>query len=355
MLAASQATGLTMYSLIRPLLFRFSAERAHHLSLNALSWCHRLGLLPLLAKRPADSPVEVMGLRFPNPVGLAAGLDKNARHIDALAALGFGFIEVGTVTPRPQPGNPQPRLFRLPAAQAIINRMGFNNDGVDALVEAVSRSRYRGVLGINIGKNKDTPAEQAVDDYLHCLRKVYPLASYVTVNLSSPNTPGLRDLQFGEPLKQLLAALKSAQTELANAHGRYVPLAVKIAPDMVADDVRGVAKAFVDAGIDAVIATNTTISRDAVKDLPYGDEVGGLSGAPVRSASTEVIRVLADALAGALPIIGVGGIDGAEAAEEKVVAGADLLQVYTGFIYRGPALLADAVDGARRAMGRRRG
>lgn len=344
-----------MYSLIRPFLFRFSAERAHHLSLNALSVCHRLGLTPLLARRPPDCPVEVMGLRFPNPVGLAAGLDKNARHIDALAALGFGFIEVGTVTPRAQPGNPLPRLFRLPAADAIINRMGFNNDGVDALLTAVKASRYDGILGINIGKNKDTPAEQAVDDYLHCLRKVYPLASYVTVNLSSPNTPGLRDLQFGEPLKQLLAALKSAQKALAEEHGRYVPLAVKIAPDMVEDDVRGVARAFVDAGIDAVIATNTTISREAVKGLPYAEETGGLSGAPVRDASTEVIRILADELAGAMPIIGVGGIDSEQAAEEKIAAGAELLQVYTGFIYRGPALIKDAVRGAARALERKRG
>ena len=344
-----------MYSLIRPLLFRFSAERAHHLSLSALSACHRLGLTPLLARRPPDCPVEVMGLHFPNPVGLAAGLDKNARHIDALAALGFGFIEVGTVTPRAQPGNPQPRLFRLPAADAIINRMGFNNDGVDALLAAVKASRYEGILGINIGKNKDTPAERAVDDYLYCLRKVYPLASYVTVNLSSPNTPGLRDLQFGEPLKQLLAALKSAQAELAKEHGRYVPLAVKIAPDMAEDDVRGVARAFVEAGIDAVIATNTTISRDAVKGLPHGEETGGLSGAPVRDASSEVIRILADELAGNMPIIGVGGIDSEAAAEEKIDAGAALLQVYTGFIYRGPVLINDAVCGAARALARKRG
>lgn len=344
-----------MYSLIRPLLFRFSAERAHHLSLTALTVCHRLGMIPLLARPPADCPVEVMGLRFPNPVGLAAGLDKNARHIDALAALGFGFIEVGTVTPRAQPGNPQPRLFRLPAADAIINRMGFNNDGVEALLAAVKASRYDGILGINIGKNKDTPAEQAVDDYLYCLRKVYPLASYVTVNLSSPNTPGLRDLQFGEPLKQLLRALKAAQAELAEEHGRYVPLAVKIAPDMAEDDVRGVASAFVEAGIDAVIATNTTISREAVAGLPHGDEAGGLSGAPVRAASTTVIRILADELAGSMPIIGVGGIDSDTAAEEKIAAGAQLLQVYTGFIYRGPALIAEAVRGAARALERKRG
>lgn len=341
-----------MYSLIRPLLFRLSAETAHNFSLKSLDLAHRLGLTAVLSAKPESCPVEVMGIRFPNPVGLAAGLDKNARHIDALAALGFGFIEVGTVTPRAQPGNPLPRLFRLPAAQAIINRMGFNNDGVDALVNAVKASRYDGVLGINIGKNKDTPAEQAVDDYLHCLRKVYPLASYVTVNLSSPNTPGLRDLQFGEPLRELLKALKSAQAELAAEHGRYVPIAVKIAPDMAEGDVRDVAKAFVEAGIDAVIATNTTIARERVAGLPHGDEAGGLSGAPVREASTAVVRILSDELAGRLPIIGVGGISDDASAAEKMAAGASLLQVYTGFIYRGPSLIRDAVSGAKRAITR---
>ncbi len=339
-----------MYSLIRPLLFRLSAESAHNTSLKALSLVHRLGLSGLLAARPQACPVEVMGIRFPNPVGLAAGLDKDARHIDALAALGFGFVEVGTVTPQPQPGNPLPRLFRLPAAEAIINRMGFNNRGVDALVAAVNASRYDGVLGINIGKNKDTPAEQAVDDYLHCLRKVYPLASYVTVNLSSPNTPGLRDLQFGEPLRALLQALKAAQAELVAEHGRYVPLAVKIAPDMAEEDVRDVARAFVEAGIDAVIATNTTISRDAVAGLPHADEAGGLSGGPVREAATRVVAILRDELEGRLPIIGVGGINSAEAAAEKIQAGAELLQVYTGFIYRGPALIREAVSGACRVL-----
>lgn len=344
-----------MYSLIRPLLFRLSAETAHKYSLSALDVCHALGLSRLLAAKPEPCPVEVMGIRFPNPVGLAAGLDKDARHIDALAALGFGFIEVGTVTPRAQPGNPLPRLFRLPEAEAIINRMGFNNGGVDALVESVKASAYRGVLGINIGKNKDTPAEQAVDDYLHCLRKVYPLASYVTVNLSSPNTPGLRDLQFGEPLKALLAALKNAQAELAAEHQRYVPIAVKIAPDMAEDDVRDVAKAFLAAGIDGVIATNTTISREKVAGLRHGDEAGGLSGAPVRQAATAVVEILADELAGQLPIIGVGGISSGEAAQEKLAAGASLVQVYTGFIYRGPALIRDAVAGAKRALQGRRG
>lgn len=324
-----------MYSLLRRALFCLPTETSHDLALSALSAAQRLGLSSLLATPPAADPRTVMGVEFPNPVGLAAGLDKDGRHIRGLAALGFGFIEIGTVTPRPQPGNPLPRLFRLPEASAIINRMGFNNRGVDQLVEAVRRSGYDGVLGINIGKNKDTPAERAVDDYLHCLNKVYPLASYITVNLSSPNTPGLRDLQFGQPLIDLLAALKAEQTQLARAHGRYVPIAVKIAPDMAEADLRGVAKVLVEQGIDGVIATNTTIARDAVKHLPHGDEAGGLSGRPVREASTQAVKILAEELDGALPIIGVGGIDSGEAAAEKVRAGAALVQVYTGFIYRG--------------------
>ncbi len=336
-----------MYSLLRRLLFCLPTETSHHLALAAISLLQRLGLSGLVRPAIAEHPVEVMGIRFPNPVGLAAGLDKNAEHIDGLAALGFGFIEVGTVTPRPQPGNPQPRLFRLPKAQAIINRMGFNNQGVDHLVEQVKRARFDGVLGINIGKNKDTPAEQAVDDYLICMRKVYAHASYITVNLSSPNTPGLRDLQFGEPLRQLLAALKAEQAKLAEEHGRYVPLAVKIAPDMAAEDIREVAAAFNDQQIDGVIATNTTIERDAVRHLPHGDEAGGLSGAPVRDKSTEVIRKLREALDADIPIIGVGGISDSASAAEKFAAGAALVQVYTGFIYRGPALIAEAAAAAR--------
>ena len=331
-----------MYSLLRRALFCLPTETSHDLALSALSAAQRLGLSSLLATPPAADPRTVMGVEFPNPVGLAAGLDKDGRHIRGLAALGFGFIEIGTVTPRPQPGNPLPRLFRLPEASAIINRMGFNNRGVDQLVDAVRRSGYDGVLGINIGKNKDTPAEQAVDDYLHCLNKVYPLASYITVNLSSPNTPGLRDLQFGQPLIDLLAALKAEQKQLSQTHGRYVPIAVKIAPDMAEADLRGVAKVLVEQGIDGVIATNTTIARDAVKHLPHGAEAGGLSGRPVREASTQAVKILAEELDGALPIIGVGGIDSGEAAAEKVRAGAALVQVYTGFIYRGPALIADA-------------
>ncbi len=332
-----------MYPLLRRLLFCFSPETSHHISLAAIKWCERLKLSGLVAVKPPEKPVEVMGIRFPNPVGLAAGLDKNADYIDGLAALGFGFVEVGTVTPRPQPGNPQPRLFRLPEACAIINRMGFNNEGVDYLVEQVKRSNFSGVLGINIGKNKDTPAEQAVDDYVICMQKVYPYASYITVNLSSPNTPGLRDLQFGEPLEQLLDKLKKEQSGLAEKHGRYVPLAVKIAPDMVEEDIFQVADVFKKYDIDAVIATNTTIARDKVEQLASGKESGGLSGAPLTEQSTKVIAILAKALDGKLPIIGVGGIMTGEDAKAKIEAGASLVQIYSGFIYKGPKLIEDSV------------
>ena len=332
-----------MFSLLRQCLFSLPTETSHHLALNSLKWAEKLKISSLLASQQPESPVTVMGLTFPNPVGMAAGLDKNAEYIDGLAALGFGFIEVGTVTPKPQPGNPKPRLFRLPDAQAIINRMGFNNHGVDYLVEQVKRSRYKGILGINIGKNKDTPAEKAVDDYLICMRKVYPYASYITVNLSSPNTPGLRDLQFGEPLEQLLAQLKAEQKLLASKYQRYVPVAVKIAPDMAEDDIQQVAAALVRNGIDGVIATNTTIARDVVQHLPYGDETGGLSGAPLTQVSTAVIKTLAEALGGRLPIIGVGGIMSGEDAKAKIEAGASLVQIYSGFIYKGPELVADAI------------
>lgn len=331
-----------MFSLIRRLLFCFDPETSHYLALKALKWFDRCGASALIAKPPPADPVEVMGIRFPNRIGLAAGLDKNAEYIDGLAALGFGFVEVGTVTPVAQPGNPKPRLFRLPQVQGIINRMGFNNHGVDYLLAQVKASRFRGVLGINIGKNKDTPAERAVDDYLVCMRKVYPLASYITVNLSSPNTPGLRDLQFGEPLDNLLAQLKAEQGALQQQHQRYVPLAVKIAPDMAGDDIRQVAGALLKHGIDAVIATNTTINRDAVAGLPYGDETGGLSGGPLTEASTHVIRQFRQALGDSFPIIGVGGIMSGRDAADKIAAGASLVQIYSGFIYSGPALLGEA-------------
>jgi dihydroorotate dehydrogenase len=286
----------------------------------------------------------VMGLRFPNPVGLAAGLDKNGEYIDALARLGFGFLEVGTVTPRPQPGNPRPRMFRLPAARAVINRLGFNNDGVERLVENVRRARYRGVLGINIGKNADTPLERAADDYIACLRAVYPVASYVAVNVSSPNTRDLRQLQQGPALDDLLGALKTEQRKLAGRHSRHVPLAVKIAPDLDAGQIAGMAKAFQHHRVDAVIATNTTTARDGTAGSAHAGEAGGLSGAPVTERSTRVVRDLARALRGAIPVIGVGGIMSDVDARDKIAAGASLVQLYTGLVYGGPTLIAECVN-----------
>ncbi len=336
-----------MYSLIRKALFCFDPEISHELSLEWLGAGNRLGLVKPFVGAPSDCPVNVMGIDFPNPVGLAAGLDKNGDYIDALANLGFGFIEIGTITPRSQPGNPKPRLFRLPAVNGIINRMGFNNKGVDHLLEQVKGRKGRGVLGINIGKNFDTPVENAADDYRICMQKVYPLADYITVNVSSPNTPGLRNLQFGESLNALLRALKEEQQALAEIHGRYVPVAVKIAPDMSEEEVREVADSLKTQGIDGVIATNTTISREAVEGLEHGDEAGGLSGGPVKDASTQVIAWLSDALDGALPIIGVGGIVSGADAAEKIKAGASLVQVYTGFIYRGPELVKESVEAIR--------
>jgi len=333
-----------MYSLARELLFKLSPETSHELSIDLIGAGGRLGVNRLLAKAPAPLPVNVMGLSFANPVGLAAGLDKNGDAIDGFAQLGFGFVEIGTVTPRPQPGNPKPRLFRLPESEAIINRMGFNNLGVDHLLARVRATNYKGVLGINIGKNVDTPVERAVDDYLLCLDKVYAHASYVTVNVSSPNTPGLRSLQFGDSLKQLLDALRLRQEDLAVQHGRRVPLAIKIAPDMSDEETIEVARALVETGMDAVIATNTTLSREGVEGLAHADETGGLSGAPVRDKSTHVVRVLAGELAGRLPIIAVGGITEGRHAAEKIAAGASLVQVYSGFIYKGPALIREAVD-----------
>ena len=330
-----------LYSLFRPLLFAFKPETAHALSLAALDKAHKLRLLKS-AGLP-DCPVQVMGLSFPNPVGLAAGMDKNGEHIDALAALGFGFIEIGTVTPRPQPGNPGPRLFRVRRAHAIINRMGFNNRGVDALVENVKRARYRGILGINIGKNATTPMARAIDDYLLCLSAVYGHASYVAVNISSPNTENLRELQGADALDGLLAALKARQRELADMHGRYVPIAVKIAPDLSNDQVGTIATLLLRHRVDGVIATNTTLDRDRVVHLRHGQELGGLSGKPLREKSTAVIRRLHATLRDEVPIIGVGGILSANDAEEKIFAGAKLVQIYTGLIYRGPALVSNCV------------
>lgn len=329
------------YSLIRSLLFRLDPEAAHDLTLKSLRTLHAAGLSGLVAARPAALPRTVMGLEFPNPVGLAAGLDKDGACIDALAALGFGFIEIGTVTPRPQPGNPQPRLFRLPQAQAIINRMGFNNLGVDNLVANVKRAKYRGILGINIGKNFDTPIENAVDDYLIGLRKVYEHASYVTVNISSPNTKNLRQLQQSDELGNLLGRLKEEQGKLARQHGKHVPLVLKIAPDLDVEQVIAIADLLIEHGIDGVIATNTTLERKGVENLPHGNETGGLSGAPVRIKSTTVVKQLSLALEGKVPIIGVGGIMNGLDAQEKIAAGASLVQVYTGFIYRGPELVSE--------------
>ncbi len=333
-----------MYSLARKVLFQFSGETAHGLALDGLNAAHNLGVLPLFAKSRVQAPVEVMGIHFPNAVGLAAGLDKNADHLDALGALGFGFVEVGTVTPKPQPGNDKPRIFRIPEKGAIINRMGFNNKGVHHLVEQVKRSKFKGVIGINIGKNLTTAVEDAEKDYLYCLKEVYAHADYVTVNISSPNTPGLRNLQFGDTLEALLRALKEEQTRLAEQYNRYVPIAVKIAPDMDDDEVRMVANNIRNQKMDAVIATNTTLDREEVKGLKNAEEAGGLSGRPAREKSTHVIKILAETLEGELPIIGVGGIDSAEAACEKIKAGASLVQVYTGFIYQGPKLVKDAAE-----------
>ena len=292
---------------------------------------------------PRSNPVDVMGLQFPNRIGLAAGLDKNAVAVDGLSQLGFGFIEVGTVTPRAQPGNPAPRLFRLPEQQAIINRMGFNNAGVDALVARLKHVRYRGILGINIGKNFDTPLERAADDYLLCLNKVYPFASYVTINISSPNTKNLRQLQDDAALNQLLSTVKARQAQLAEQHGRYVPLVLKIAPDLEDEQVIHIADALRRHRIDGVIATNTTLSRAGVKASPLASEAGGLSGAPLFEQSTRVVWQLAQALAGELPIIAAGGITNGEQACAKLAAGAALVQIYSGLIYRGPGLVRECV------------
>tara|TARA_R110001583_G_scaffold24563_1_gene89719 strand:+ start:68957 stop:69961 length:1005 start_codon:yes stop_codon:yes gene_type:complete len=329
-----------LYNIARPLLFSLDAETAHEFTLASLNLAGRI----LPAGKPAASDaVEVMGLNFPNRIGLAAGLDKNGEAIDGLALMGFGFIEIGTITPRPQPGNPRPRMFRLPEVRGIINRMGFNNHGVDALVANVSRVKFKGILGINIGKNFDTPMENAADDYLICLDKVYPHASYVTVNISSPNTQNLRQLQGESELDDLLGKLKTAQTRLADTHGRYVPLTLKIAPDLEPEQVINIADALRRHRIDGVIATNTTIARDKVQGVRYGEQQGGLSGAPVFEASTAVVRQLAQALGGELPIIAAGGVLDGRGAKAKIDAGASLVQLYSGLVYRGPELVRECV------------
>lgn len=332
---------MNIYPIMKPFLFMLDAERAHDVTLASLKFANQYGLLPVLVPKLVEQATTVMGISFPNRVGLAAGLDKNGAVIDGMAALGFGFIEIGTVTPRAQPGNPKPRLFRLPAAQGIINRFGFNNLGVDQLINNVKAVQFNGVLGINIGKNFDTPNERAADDYVHCLRKVYAHASYITVNISSPNTKNLRALQEKEALSQLLATLKAEQAVLAQQHGKYVPIALKIAPDLTTEQVQEIAELLMHHQFDGVIATNTTLAREAVQGLAHAQEIGGLSGAPVKAGATQVIRTLAASLQGSLPIIGVGGILSGADAQEKIEAGASLVQVYSGLIYKGPALVTE--------------
>jgi dihydroorotate dehydrogenase len=347
-----------LYRLARPFFFALDPETAHDLAFGALAHAHALGLARLVRPRVPADPVDAMGLRFPNPVGLAAGLDKNAAHVDALGDFGFGFIEVGTVTPLPQPGNPKPRLFRLPQAGALINRMGFNNEGLERFIANVAASSEfsasGGVLGLNLGKNAATPIEHALDDYVLGLRAVYPLLvarpGYVAINISSPNTKDLRSLQGGSELDALLRGLANERARLADRHGKRVPVALKIAPDLDDADLPRVADALVAHGLDAVIATNTTIARDRVAGLKYADETGGLSGAPLFERSTAVVRILAAHLRGALPIIAVGGILSGADAVAKIEAGATLVQIYTGLIYRGPALVAEC----RRALLARR-
>ncbi len=336
---------LNLYPLIRPLLFRIDPETAHHLTFSALDIGAKLGVTSYQPDTSACAPVNVMGLNFPTPLGLAAGLDKNGDHIDALAALGFGFLEIGTVTPRPQPGNPRPRLFRLPEARAIINRMGFNNDGVANLVSNVRAAKFNGVLGINIGKNFDTPIERAADDYLIGLREVYEYASYVTVNISSPNTANLRELQQADQIGGLLEKLKQAQQELTGEHGRYVPVVVKIAPDMSESEIEAVGQALLAYGMDGVIATNTTLSRSGVEGLAHSDEAGGLSGAPLTHKSTAVVQQLYACVGDKLPIIAAGGIMGLADARAKLAAGAKLIQIYSGLVYQGPKLVEEITEG----------
>ncbi|MCO5118656.1 MAG: quinone-dependent dihydroorotate dehydrogenase [Burkholderiaceae bacterium] len=330
-----------LYSLARPLLFALDPERAHELTLASLGGLAASGALDLAAGPPVDDPVELMGLRFANRVGLAAGMDKDGAHIDALSRMGFGFIEVGTVTPRPQPGNPRPRMFRLPAHRALINRMGFNNAGADAFIANVQRSRYRGTLGLNIGKNADTPIERAIDDYLECLRKVYPHAGYVTINISSPNTRNLRQLQGADELDRMLERLREARDRLATEHRRQVPMMLKIAPDLEATQIDSITAALLRHGMDGVIATNTTVSREMVAGARHAREAGGLSGAPLAGLSNRVIRALRERLPADYPIVGVGGIFGGADARAKIEAGASLVQLFTGLVYQGPAVVGE--------------
>ncbi|TMO22776.1 quinone-dependent dihydroorotate dehydrogenase [Pseudoalteromonas sp. S4741] len=332
------------YDLARRFMFTRDAEWAHDFALNNLRRFANTPLSAAWSQSVANKPVNFLGLEFKNPVGLAAGLDKNAECIDAFAQMGFGFVEVGTVTPRPQAGNDKPRMFRLPQSNAIINRMGFNNKGVDNLVNNVKAAKYDGILGINIGKNKDTLNEQGKDDYIHCMRKVFEYASYITVNISSPNTPGLRDLQYGAALDDLLQSLKNEQLDLIAKHNKNVPMLVKIAPDLDPIRIEQVSESLLTNKIDGVIATNTTLERSLVQGQQYADEAGGLSGAPVRERSTHIVSELKRLTNNQLPIIGVGGIDDVQSAKEKMNAGADLIQVYTGFIYKGPQLVKSIIN-----------
>ncbi len=330
-------------SLAQHFLLSQEPEWSHDLTINFLKKTQRSPLAKLYTQTVDDSPVELFGLTFKNPLGLAAGLDKNGECIDAFAAMGFGFIEVGTVTPEPQDGNPKPRLFRIPEKQAIINRMGFNNKGVDYLVEQVKQANYNGVLGINIGKNKWTTEQDALNDYLICLKKVYAHASYVTINISSPNTPGLRNLQYGETLKQLISGLQQEQSRLNEEHKRYVPMLIKIAPDQTDEELKSIADTFVACQIDGVIATNTTLDRDTVEGLQHASEMGGLSGSVLTAKSQTITEKLVNLLPASIPVVGVGGIDSATTAAQRLNSGAKLIQLYSSFIYQGPPLIKHIV------------
>lgn len=331
------------YKLAQKVMFQMDAEHAHDVAIKSLKLSANSPLSCLINQSLPLSPVTCMGIDFPNPLGLAAGLDKDGEAIDAFHAMGFGFVEVGTVTPKPQAGNDKPRLFRLTKANAIINRMGFNNKGVDNLVRNLMAKKSDILVGVNIGKNKDTPVEQGKDDYLICMTKVYAFAAYITINISSPNTPGLRSMQYGQLLDELLSDIKAKQAELALKHGRYVPVALKIAPDLTHDEIESIASGLIKHEFDAVIATNTTLSREGVLGLTHGTESGGLSGAPLTALSTQVIKQLSACLGNKIPIIGVGGINSAADALDKFDAGASLVQIYSGFIYQGPELIKQIV------------
>lgn len=335
----------SMYDgLLRPCIFKLDPEQAHNMTMGMMRFMGKNQLLTsFISQKVASRPCKVMGLDFPNPVGLAAGLDKDGEAIDAFAALGFGFIEVGTVTPKPQPGNDKPRLFRVIPAEGIINRMGFNNKGVDNLVENIKKSRYKGILGVNIGKNKVTPIEDSINDYIYCLDRVYQFASYITVNISSPNTPNLRTLQLGTALEDLVKALKARQSELTKLHNKYVPIAIKIAPDLNDEEIENICSIFLENNVDGIIATNTTLEREMIRDMPHVTEAGGLSGKPEFEISTLVLKKINKIIAGRIPIIGVGGIDSPLTAKSKLENGASLIQIYSGFIYKGPNLIKEIV------------